>query len=56
MMGFVRPAIFEGDEDPFIITTDDEVKKTAERLFTEFKAGEELEAELEEDGIGRKIC
>ena len=56
MIDSYDPAIFEGDEDPFIFTTDDEVKKTAERLFTEFKVGEEIEAELEEDGIGRKYA
>ena len=56
MIDSYDPALFEEDEDPFIITTDDEVKKTAERLFTEFKVGEGLEAELEEEGIGRKYA
>ena len=50
------PEIFEGEEDPYVITTDEEVAESAGKLLTEFKVGEELEAELDEPGIGQEYA
>lgn len=50
------PEIFAGEEDPYIITADEEVEESARKLYTEFKVGEELEAELEEPGIGKEYA
>ena len=50
------PGIFEGEEDPYVITTEEEVAKSAQKLLTEFNVGDELEAELEEPGIGKEYA
>ena len=50
------PGIFEGEEDPYVITTEEEVSKSAQKLITEFNVGNELEAELEEPGIGKEYA
>ena len=50
------PEIFAGEEDPYVITTDGEVEESARKLYTEFQVGEELEAELEEPGIGKEYA
>lgn len=53
MLDSYDPKAFDGEKDPYIITTDEEVKESAKKLYTEFKVGDEMEAELEEPGIGK---
>lgn len=47
------PEMFEGEEDPYRITSDGEIAVAAERLIRDFHVGEELEAELGEEGVGK---
>ena len=56
MLDFYDPEIFEGEEDPFVITTDEEVAESARKLFVDYKAGEELEAELGEPGLAKEYA
>ena len=56
MLESYEPEIFEGEEDPYVITTDEEVAESARKLLMEFRAGEELEAELGEPGIGKEYA
>ena len=56
MISSYDPEIYKGEKDPFIITSDEEIAVSAEKLYTEFKVGEELEAEIGEKGWGRKYA
>ena len=56
MFSSYDPEIYKVEEDPFIITSDEEIAASAEKLYTEFKVGEELEAEIGEEGLGRKYA
>ena len=56
MISSYEPGLFNSSEDPYIITTDEEVKAAAEKLFTEYKVGEELEASIGEEGIGKEYA
>lgn len=56
MISSYDPEIYKGEEDPFIITSDEEIEASAEKLYTELKVGEELEAEIGEEGLGRKYA
>lgn len=47
------PEMFEGEEDPYRITSDEEIVAAEEKLIRDFHVGEELEAETGEEGIGR---
>lgn len=47
------PEMFEGEEDPYRITSDGEIASTAESLIRDFHVGEELETELGEEGVGK---
>lgn len=56
MISSYDPEIYKGEEDPFIITSDEEIEASAEKLYTELKVGEELEAEIGEEGLRRKYA
>ena len=56
MLDCYSPEIFAGEEDPYVITSDAEVKASAEKLLNEFKIGEELEKEVGETGIGKEYA
>lgn len=56
MLELYRPDAYEGETDPYRISTDEEIAASAEKLFSEFHVGEELEAEIDEPGIGRKYA
>ena len=53
MLGAYVPEMFKGEEDPYRITTDGEIALTAERLIKDFHVGEEMEADLGEEGVGK---
>ncbi len=56
MLASYDPDIFEGEEDPYVITTDEEVAEAARKLLTEYKVGEDLEVELGEPGLGKEYA
>lgn len=56
MLEAYDPGIFGGDEDPYVITSEEEVEESFRKLYMEFKVREELEAELEEPGLGKEYA
>jgi len=56
MLDSYNPEIFKVEEDPYVITTDEEVAESARKLLVEFRVGEDLEAELGESGIGKEYA
>ena len=56
MLDSYNPEIFKVEEDPYVITTDEEVAESARKLLVEFRVGEDLEAELGEPGIGKEYA
>ena len=56
MLDSYVPEIYDGEEDPFIITSDDDLAASAEKLETEFHVGEDLEYETGEEGIGKEYA
>ena len=56
MLESYNPDAFESSCDPYVITSEAEITESVQKLITEFKVGEELEAEIGEPGIGREYA
>ena len=56
MLESYDPDAFEDSRDPYVITTEEEIAESIQKLVSEFKVGEDLEAEIGEPGIAREYA
>ena len=58
MLDAYDPELFalDRDGDPYVITSDEEMEESYQKLLKDYRVGEELEAEIGEEGIEKKYA